>query len=97
MDGQTDKLNKRTAQMEGRTDGQMDWVECTNGLDGLDGRTGLTGWIGLDRRTGWTDGGADRLDGRKDGLTGWMDWMDGRTKGPHKYFWCSRFCEFHNK
>ena len=55
LDGQTDKLNKRTHRWKvgrtcARTNGQTDWAECTNGLDGLDTR--------------WTDGreGPDRLD-----------------------------------
>ena len=97
LDGQTDKLNKRTHRWKvdrtcARTNGQTDWAECTNGLDGLDTRR-TNGREGPDRldltdgqygRTGWTDGGADRLDGQTDwiyGLDKRLDWTDGRTKG----------------
>ena len=61
-----------------RTDERTaDWAECTNGLDGLDTRW-TDGREGPDRldltdgqygRTGWTDGGADRLDGQTSGRT----------------------------
>ena len=70
LDGWTDKLNKRT--QEGtkvgrtcaRTNGQTDWAECTNILDGLDTR--------------WTDGreGPDRLD-LTDGQYGRTGWRGG--------------------
>ena len=79
MDRRTN-LKQTKVQMEGRTDRHTDWAECTNRMDGLDGRTDgkdRIDWTGQDGRTNWTDGGADRLDGRKDGLTGWIDWMNG--------------------
>ena len=95
LDGQTDKLNKRTyrwkvGRTRPRTNGQTDWAECTNGLDRLDTRW-TDGREGPDRldltdgqygRTGWTDGGADRLDGQTDwiyGLDKRLDCMDGRV------------------
>ena len=64
------------------------WTRWTGRREGSD-RLNLTdGQYGC---TGWTNGGADRLDGqtrRNNGQTDWidglderLDWTDGRTKG----------------